>query len=172
MKKLALILFCNVLLVMNIVNAQQNVGFGTTSPHASALLDMTATDKGLLIPRVTLLAINNGTAPVNNPATGLLVYNSAGSLEKGFYYWDGTQWVMVGAGGSSECTTLDGAYNCGGAGAGRIINANNGAVEIKLPSSGTDLAALYVESNKGASIPAATAGIEVLHTEFGAALFA
>ncbi|NLB85966.1 MAG: hypothetical protein GX793_02775 [Bacteroidales bacterium] len=94
MKKLALILFCNVLLVMNIVNAQQNVGFGTTSPHASALLDMTATDKGLLIPRVTLLAINNGTAPVNNPATGLLVYNSAGSLEKGFYYWDGTQWVM------------------------------------------------------------------------------
>ena len=61
MKKIALILFCNVLLITNIINAQQNVGFGTSTPHPSALLDMTSTNKGLLIPRVTLVALNNGT---------------------------------------------------------------------------------------------------------------
>ncbi len=169
MKKIALILFCNVLLITNIINAQQNVGFGTSTPHPSALLDMTSTNKGLLIPRVTLVALNNGTTPVNAPATGLLVYNSAGSLTKGFYYWDGTQWVMVGA-GSSDCETLEEAYNCGGAGAGRIINANSGAVEIKLASSGTSNNVLYIESNKGTNT-APTGGVYAIHSQSGAALY-
>jgi len=33
--------------------AAQNVGIGTTTPHASAKLDITATNAGLLIPRLT-----------------------------------------------------------------------------------------------------------------------
>ena len=163
MKKIALILFCNVLLITNIINAQQNVGFGTSTPHPSALLDMTSTNKGLLIPRVTLVALNNGTTPVNAPATGLLVYNSAGSLTKGFYYWDGTQWVMVGA-GSSDCETLEEAYNCGGAGAGRTINADYGPVEIKL-NSGTINKALLVTNNRPNSF-----AIEALTTVAGVAI--
>ncbi len=109
----------------------QNVGIGTTTPHASALLDLQSTTQGLLIPRVTLLATTNGTSPVNTPATGLLVYNSGGSIENGFYYWDGGEWVLVGSGGGSTgCSTLDEAYDCGGAGAGRVITADAGSVEI------------------------------------------
>lgn len=145
MKKIAFLLFCNVFLVINIINAQQNVGIGTTNPHASALLELSANDKGLLIPRVTLTALNN-SSPVTSPAPGLLVFNTTTStLPSGFYYWNGTQWTMVGGGG---CTTLEAAYNCGGAGAGRIINANSGAVEIKLASSGTSNKALLVTNNR------------------------
>lgn len=169
MKKIALILFCNVLLITNIINAQQNVGFGTSTPHPSALLDMTSTNKGLLIPRVTLVALNNGTTPVNAPATGLLVYNSAGSLTKGFYYWDGTQWVMVGA-GSSDCVTLEEAYNCGGAGAGRTINVNAGPVEMILPATGAGMTPLYIESNKGTTTDP-SAGVFAINTQSGVALF-
>ena len=33
--------------------AQQNVGIGTTTPNASALLDVSSTTKGILIPRMT-----------------------------------------------------------------------------------------------------------------------
>jgi hypothetical protein len=66
-------------------------------------------------------------------ATGLLVYNSAGALTLGFYYWDGGEWILVGAGGGGGCTTLDEAYDCGGAGVGRVITADNGATEITLP---------------------------------------
>ena len=57
-------------LVFSSLIAQDNVGFGTTTPHSSALLDMTASDKGLLIPRVELIDVTNGTTPVNGPATG------------------------------------------------------------------------------------------------------
>jgi len=76
----------------------QNVGIGTTSPHASAKLEVSATDKGLLIPRVNLVAANN-PAPVTSPATGLLVFNTATSgtypndVYPGYYYWNGTRWV-------------------------------------------------------------------------------
>ncbi|MDD4148623.1 MAG: hypothetical protein PHE33_01200 [Bacteroidales bacterium] len=129
--------------------AQDNVGIGTTSPHSSALLDMTAIDKGLLIPRVQLIAVTNGITPVNGPATGLLVFNASGALDAGFYYWNGTEWVMVGAGGAvPTCTTLDEAYNCGGAGVGRTVTANSGAVEITLPTGGTSDGALEAYSEK------------------------
>ncbi|MEZ4917094.1 MAG: hypothetical protein R2836_08945 [Chitinophagales bacterium] len=54
----------------------QNVGIGTNTPNASAKLDVTATDKGFLPPRVNLTA-TNATTPITSPATGLLVYNQA-----------------------------------------------------------------------------------------------
>jgi hypothetical protein len=51
----------------------QSVGIGTTTPDASAALDITATNKGLLIPRMDINSIN----AIINPARGLLVYDSA-----------------------------------------------------------------------------------------------
>lgn len=66
----------------------QNVGINNPSPAASALLDLTASDKGLLIPRLTTA---QRTAIVA-PATGLLVFDS--SLLR-FYYYDGTTWKSI-----------------------------------------------------------------------------
>jgi hypothetical protein len=63
-----------------LANAQ--IGIGTTSPDASAALDITSTDKGLLIPRMT--------AYPSSPATGLTVYRTD---LNGFYTWNGTAWV-------------------------------------------------------------------------------
>jgi len=49
----------------------QNIGIGTTQPDASAALDISSSNKGLLIPRVDLTA----AAPAT-PATGLMVFNT------------------------------------------------------------------------------------------------
>ncbi|MEA1875052.1 MAG: hypothetical protein U9N51_11610 [Bacteroidota bacterium] len=147
MRKIGLITALMLTIGVLFSHAQDNVGIGTTTPHSSALLDLTAADKGLLIPRVTLVNVTDGVNPVNGPETGLLVYNSAGALAQGFYYWDGTEWIMVGAGGTS-CNTLDEAYDCGGSGVGRAVTADNGAVEITLPTAGTSSSALDVYSNK------------------------
>jgi len=43
------------------------VGINTETPDPSAALDVSSTDKGLLIPRVE-------TSSVSSPATGLMVY--------------------------------------------------------------------------------------------------
>lgn len=48
------------------------VGIGTTNPHASSVLDVESTDKGILIPRLTTAQINT----ITNPANGLMVYNT------------------------------------------------------------------------------------------------
>ena len=63
---------------------------------SSAILDISATNKGLLVPRVSLVSISNNNVPIINPATGLLVYNLEGnSLNSGFYLWNGTGWSSL-----------------------------------------------------------------------------
>ena len=71
-------------------------GIGTTSPDASAKLDVSASNKGFLPPRVTLTSqTDNSTIP--NPATGLLVYNTGNNpnLVAGYYYWNGSNWATI-----------------------------------------------------------------------------
>jgi hypothetical protein len=81
--------------------AQNNVGIGTNTPNASSLLELQATDKGLLVPRVVLVSKNNN-APIGAAvATSLLVYNTAtagvapNDVYPGFYYWDGARWIRL-----------------------------------------------------------------------------
>ncbi|MFD2721776.1 hypothetical protein ACFST9_23875 [Hymenobacter monticola] len=63
-----------------------SVGIGTTSPAASALLDISSTTKGLLPPRLTEAQRD----AIANPAPGLEVFNTtANTLSQ----WDGTRWV-------------------------------------------------------------------------------
>jgi len=169
MKRLFLLSLIVSALSLYTAKAQNNVGIGTTTPAASALLDLTATDKGLLIPRVTLVAATNGTTPVAAPATGLLVYNTGGAMTAGFYYWDGTQWVQVGAGGATGCTTLDEAYDCGGNGSGRSVTVDAGRVEFTIPSGATNAEGLYIVSNKGTS-SAATACSWLVQNQWGVGL--
>ncbi len=66
------------------ISHSQNVGIGTPTPHASAQLEISAANKGLLIPRI---ALANRPA---SPATGLLIYQT--NSTPGFYYYNGTDW--------------------------------------------------------------------------------
>ena len=71
-------------------------GIGTTTPDASAKLDVSATNKGFLPPRVTLTSGTDNTT-IPNPATGLLLYNTGNNagLAAGYYYWNGTSWATI-----------------------------------------------------------------------------
>lgn len=92
----------------------QNVGINAagSAPNASAMLDVESTTRGLLIPRISLVATNSIT-PITAPATSLLVYNLASSgtgtaaVSPGYYYWDGTRWVAL-AGPNGRDWALDG----------------------------------------------------------------
>ncbi|RLJ31843.1 hypothetical protein CLU97_1284 [Chryseobacterium sp. 7] len=69
------------------------VGIGTASPNASAILDISATNKGVLVPRVAL-ANSTDQVTIPSPATGLLAYNTgvAGLNYNGYVYWNGFEW--------------------------------------------------------------------------------
>lgn len=88
MKKHSLLLVVILITVIN-AYAQTNVGIGTTTPAASAALDITSTSKGILIPRMTA---SQRTA-ITSPASGLLVYQTDGTA--GFYYYNGTAWATL-----------------------------------------------------------------------------
>ncbi len=89
MKKI-LFLFSSVIIMSNTIFAQnQNVGIGTLTPNVSAKLDITANNKGLLIPRDSLLSLTDKVT-IPTPATSLLIYNTNASLGVGYYYNRGT----------------------------------------------------------------------------------
>jgi hypothetical protein len=76
-------------------------GIGTTTPDASAKLDVYATNKGFLPPRVSLIDIYDQTT-VPSPATGLLVYcKGDAGLAAGYYYWNGNAWATIATAGGS-----------------------------------------------------------------------
>jgi hypothetical protein len=73
-------------------------GIGTSTPHASAKLHVSASDKGFLPPRVTLTAATD-VSTVASPAEGLLVYNLGSvGLQAGYYYWNGANWATIATG--------------------------------------------------------------------------
>ena len=75
------------------LNAQ--TGIGTTSPDASAKLDVYSTNKGFLPPRVILSSSTDATT-ITSPAEGLLVYNLGSvGLQAGYYYWNGGSWATI-----------------------------------------------------------------------------
>ena len=75
-------------------------GIGTTTPHASAKLEISSNNKGFLPPRITLTGTNDITT-IASPATGLVIYNTATSgttpnnVIPGFYYYDGLKWNQL-----------------------------------------------------------------------------
>ncbi len=68
----------------------QNVGINYTgaAPNASAVLDISSTTSGLLVPRMTTAQMNAIAAP----ALSLVIYNTTVNC---FEFWTGTAWVTM-----------------------------------------------------------------------------
>ena len=110
----ALVVICT---IISLPAVAQNVGIGTTTPDASAQLDISSTTKGVLMPRLTAAQ----RAAIVAPANGLMVYQTDGTA--GFYYYNGAVWNVIGSGGGSSYW-LQGGSN--------IYNSNTANVGIGL----------------------------------------
>lgn len=110
-KKLKLI----AVLMLSSLSGIAQIGIGTTNPDTSSALDISATNKGLLTPRMTTTQRN----AIVSPAVGLLVYDTD---TKSLWSYDGTNWVAGGGIGKfvdgSDPTTA--VYNNGNVAIGAV----------------------------------------------------
>ena len=127
----------------------QNVGIGTTTPDASALLDIDANNKGLLAPRVAHTTSTDAST-ITSPATSLLVYNNGtgGLTPAGYYYNAGTpaapNWVRLE-------TTEEAWRTTGNAGttAGSNFIGTTDSVDLVFRSNNTEKMRILSKGNVG-----------------------
>jgi len=130
-------------------------GIGTTTPHASAQLEVSSTTKGFLPPRMTTEQRDN----IANPATGLIIYNTttntleykitsgwvslisnpdgvnAGEMQ----YWNGTSWITVAPGTTGQVLTFVSGVP--------TWETTNGNTDVTNPTTGK----IWMDRNLGAS---------------------
>ncbi|MCL9807356.1 hypothetical protein NAT51_17645 [Flavobacterium amniphilum] len=152
------------------IDANGNVGVSQTLPKG--ILDVEATDRGIVFPRVALTA-TNAQAPVINPQTGTIpagtvVYNTAtagtspNNVSPGLYYWNGTRWyALAGASGGLDWSLSGNA----GTTAGTNFIGTTDAVDFLVYTNNTEKMRVRSDGSVGInSTGAATEKLKVSHT--------
>lgn len=117
-------------------NIYSQVGIGTLTPNASAMLDVESTTKGLLTPRMT----SAERTAISNPANGLLVYDTT---ENAFYFYKSATWTKLDSQVRDNykliksATDLSAELTAGG-GSKYLLNSNtlyeiNGTINLAYP---------------------------------------
>jgi len=141
------------LLVLFAFVANAQVGIGTISPDGSAQLDIQATNKGLLIPRMSL----SDRGAIASPATGLLIFQTDNT--PGFYYYNGSAWVPLtaAAGGGAIIPYASGAPTTMTTVLGGLLNAGSvlgfGSSAPGITALGGFIDATSLTSNMAFSVP-------------------
>src|SRR5688572_25606635 len=116
----------------NTVSAQ--VGIGTTTPNANAVLDLKSSgyNQGFLVPRLTT-AERTAMSGLSAAEKGLLVFDTN---DNKFYYWSGSAWIVIedSVGTGTVTSVATGAGLTGGpiSVTGTISLADNGVTTVKI----------------------------------------
>lgn len=86
MFKQALSIF--IILLLSLSNADAQIGIGTASPNASAMLDISSANKGVLFPRMNAVA----RLGIATPATGLVVFDTDSSS---LFIFNSNSWKKI-----------------------------------------------------------------------------
>ena len=114
----------------NFYNNGSNLGVGTTSPHASALTDLTSTTQGFLPPRMTTVQRN----AIASPAIGLVIFNITTNC---LNFYTGADWFET-CGTTTQTQYPSGTVHCAGA---------TTVVDITNPTTGK----IWMDRNLGAT---------------------
>lgn len=100
---------CILLTCSNTSLAQVKISATASIANPNAMLEIEATNKGLLLPRLSLVSTTLAT-PLTAFVKGMLVYDTAtiNDITPGMYYSDGVKWVKVnsGAGSTASLTNM------------------------------------------------------------------
>ena len=134
----------------NLFNNGSNLGVGTTSPHASALTDLTSTTQGFLPPRMTTTQRN----AIASPAIGLLIFNITTNC---LNFYTGAAWFETC--GTQTYTAALTAINCVGASTtGTLTNGTAASgVSVSVPYTGGNLGTYAAQSVLSSGVVGLTA---------------
>jgi hypothetical protein len=96
MKKITLLLICFIAIQ---TKAQVNIG-ANTAPNTDAMVEISGSSKGLLLPRIALTSTSS-FAPLSAHVAGMAIYNTAtagvspNNVVPGYYYNDGAKWIRL-----------------------------------------------------------------------------
>ncbi|WP_395046805.1 beta strand repeat-containing protein [Flavobacterium sp.] len=149
---------------MRITNAG-NVGIGTTLP--TGLLDLTATDRGMVPPRIALTD-SSLQAPVINPQGGAIpagttIYNTAtagvspNNVGPGLYFWNGTRWIaFAGSAGGLDWSLTGNASTTPGTFAAPGVNylGTSDATALHITTNNTPRIQIASSGNTGIGVAA------------------
>ena len=119
------------------------VGIGTTSPDTSSALDVTATNKGFLMPRLT----SNQRTAISSPASGLQVYDTD---TNSIWFYNGTAWAAATTKFVDGDAATDAVFTTGNVGIGTTTPGSsvNSNINYFSPSSSSTFLDVYSENSE------------------------
>lgn len=142
------------IILLSAIKTMAQTGIGTTTPNASAKLEVYATNKGFLPPRVAL----NGATDVStiaSPVAGLLIYNTAtaGSIPNnvvpGYYFYNGSAWVQI-AGGLIIDNSKTAAFTLSSSDNNKIFTISSASnVAITVPTLPVGFTCQFIQTGTG-----------------------
>ncbi len=139
------LLLISLLSAFSLTVSRAQVGIGTLTPDASAILHLSNPNKGFLLTSIALTSVNDAST-IPSPATGLLIWNNGlgGLTAKGLYYWDNSKWNSLSSANSSANVN---AWNTSGGNSG---SGSGTSTTMSMGTSSYDDLVLLVNNNSAA----------------------
>jgi hypothetical protein len=134
--------------------SKAQTGIGTTTPNASAKLEVYATNKGFLPPRIALTGASD-VSTIASPVAGLLIYNTAtagtipNNVVPGYYFYNGSAWVQI-AGGLIIDNSKTAAFTLSSADNNKIFTISSASnVAITVPTLPVGFTCQFIQTGVG-----------------------
>ena len=109
--------------------AYSQVGIETLTPNNSSQLEIFASDKGILIPKIALISPTDSYTIKPENVNSLLVFNTSNNnlMKSGYYYWFHNQWLRL-----AHSVDLE-----------DIVNSTNGPISLEVINSNLVLTDIF-----------------------------
>ena len=130
-----------------------SVGIGTNSPNSSAILDLTSTNRGFLLPRLTTAQIN----AISSPSVGLLIYDNSIPCLK---IYTPTGWEVLGTSFIDGVVTTTTSYTANSSNRNVFCNNESSDIVVTLPPASITPIGFEITISRGNSTSSGAVSIQ------------